>query len=227
MQREKFFSKKLVVCFLMIMALFAVIKTDRVQAASISYNKAVGLYNKTVMNNWAKNSKKLTVTDDLCTTGGWSTAFSKKGKKVSLKPLYTSDSVRYIFRDFNGDGTREALFGVDGYIFLFTIQKNQVKAVATFYVGEAQYAQVFYNSKKKTFSISFLVTARSLSAGVYRLNKSKLTKVMTLGDYIEPANSSGTSKYNCWKNKTRVSASKFKSYKKTYLNEKMKLGWGP
>lgn len=120
-----------------------------VKAAGMSYNKAVMLYNNTVIGKWAKSGKKFKVTDDFRANGCW-TAYNDVGKK-----------------------------------------------------------------------------ARSVTTKVFRFKNGKLTRLVTLGDYVGQMDTNGKIPHTCWINKKRASVTKYKKYMKTYVDSYKKARWGP
>lgn len=217
---------KLIVVFLFSMVFLTGFQVKDVKAAGMSYNKAVMLYNNTVIGKWAKSGKKFKVTDDFRANGCW-TAYNDVGKKVTLKPLY-GDHVRYIFKDLDGDKTVEALLYMPGYVSVFTIKSGKVKTLAVIRTPKDFGApDMYYNKGKKTFTLRNLVTSRSVTTKVFRFKNGKLTRLVTLGDYVGQMDTNGKIPHSCWINKKRASITKYKKYMKTYVDSYKKVRWGP
>ena len=80
--------------------LSAGIPATPVQAAGISYQKAVRMYNNK-LSYWGRSGTRLNINYDLRSRSGWK--YNDCGKTISMKTVYDDDNLRYIFRDVNGD----------------------------------------------------------------------------------------------------------------------------
>lgn len=78
-----------------------------VQAAGISHQKAVKMYNSK-LRSWGKSGTRFNINYDLRSRSGWK--YNDCGKKVSMRNVYYDDNLRYIFRDVTGDKIPEAFF---------------------------------------------------------------------------------------------------------------------
>lgn len=97
--------------------LSAGIPATPVQAAGISYQKAVRMYNNK-LSYWGRKGTRLNINYDLRSRSGWK--YNDCGKTISMKTVYDDDNLRYIFRDVNGDNLqRKGAAGCDHAYFLF------------------------------------------------------------------------------------------------------------
>jgi len=80
-----------------------------VQAAGISHQKAVKMYNSK-LRSWGKSGTRFNINYDLRSRSGWK--YNDCGKKVSMGNVYYDDNLRYIFRDVTG--SRKHFFTVNG-----------------------------------------------------------------------------------------------------------------
>lgn len=217
--------KRFVIGMMFMMMFLAGKGTKEVQAAPLSYNKAVSLYNKAIA-SWGKNCAVTTITDDLRLNGIFSFNCIA-GNKISMRSLYYSDDVRFIFKNIGGDKTVEAIFYSGRYVYIFNIQKNKVRLLAVIYGGDFGVPEFYYNAKKHTFALRTLVTGRSSSTKVYALKNNRIYRYYTFGDYVGQMDSRGHQPVEYLINDKKVSSSTYKKYTKTYSTGLKGTHWAP
>lgn len=217
--------KRLVIELMLTMMLLAGMGAKEVQAAPLSYNKAVSLYNKAIA-SWGRCGATTTITGDLRVNGFYD-FYSIAGNRISMRSLYYSDDVRFIFKNIGGDSTVEAIFYSGGYVYIFNIQKNKVRLLAVIYGGDFGVPEFYYNAKKHTFALRTMVTGRSTSTMVYALKNNRIYRYYTLGDYIGQMEPNGYMPKEYLINDKKVSSSTYRKYTKTYSTGLRQTHWAP
>ena len=139
--------------------LSAGITATPVQAAGISYQKAVRMYNNK-LSYWGRRGTRLNINYDLRSRSGWK--YNDCGKNVSMKTVHCDNNLRYIFRDVNGDNIPEAFFYSERarVMLVWTIYRGQVQPVATMRTSYFGPQKLLYNKREKTFIVKSVETER-------------------------------------------------------------------
>lgn len=119
-----------------------------VQAAGISHQKAVKMYNSK-LRSWGKSGTRFNINYDLRSRSGWK--YNDCGKKVSMRNVYYDDNLRYIFRDVTGDKIPEAFFYSEraNVMVVLTIYKGRVQPVAVMRTSYFGPQKLLYNKKRE------------------------------------------------------------------------------
>ena len=227
MKKMKSFFTKGILGILAGLMLTASISGTEVQAAKrISYSRAVLMYNDK-MDYWARKNSRAKITYDLRDRSGWSC--NDRGKRISVRSLYYSDYTRYVFKDVTGDRVPEAFFynSRTRTMMVMTIYKNKVKLVGTFLVTGYSPDPIRYNKKDKTFIITTMITARSVSRNIFKIRSGKLYRVCTLSDYIGAMEPNGRCPVEYWVNGRKCSRATYNRYYKKYYRYSSRYTWGP
>lgn len=205
--------------------LSAGIPATPVQAAGISYQKAVRMYNNK-LSYWGRNGTCLNINYDLRSRSGWK--YNDCGKTISMKTVY-DDNLRYIFRDVNGDNIPEAFFYSERarVMLVWTIYRGKVRPVATMRTSYWGPQKLFYNKKDKTFIVKTYITGRSVSRNIFKIKGRKLYINLTMSDYVGQRQSNGKIKVKYWIDGKSVSKSRYRSYYKAYFRYHAAYSWGP
>ena len=206
--------------------LSAGIPATPVQAAGISYQKAVRMYNNK-LSYWGRNGTCLNINYDLRSRSGWK--YNDCGKTISMKTVYDDDNLRYIFRDVNGDNIPEAFFYSERarVMLVWTIYRGKVRPVATMRTSYLGPQKLFYNKKDKTFIVKTYITGRSVSRNIFKITGRKLYINLTMSDYVGQRQSNGKIKVNYWIDGRSVSKKRYQSYYKAYYRYQAAYSWGP
>ena len=206
--------------------LSAGIPATPVQAAGISYQKAVRMYNNK-LSYWGRNGTCLNINYDLRSRSGWK--YNDCGKTISMKTVYDDDNLRYIFRDVNGDNIPEAFFYSERarVMLVWTIYRGKVRQVATMRTSYLGPQKLFYNKKDKTFIVKTYITGRSVSRNIFKIKGRKLYINLTMSDYVGQRQSNGKIKVKYWIDGKSVSKSRYRSYYKAYFRYHAAYSWGP
>ena len=206
--------------------LSAGIPATPVQAAGISYQKAVRMYNNK-LSYWGRNGTCLNINYDLRSRSGWK--YNDCGKTISMKTVYDDDNLRYIFRDVNGDNIPEAFFYSERarVMLVWTIYRGKVRPVATMRTSYLGPHKLFYNKKDKTFIVKTYITGRSVSRNIFKIKGRKLYINLTMSDYVGQRQSNGKIKVKYWIDGKSVSKSRYRSYYKAYFRYHAAYSWGP
>lgn len=206
--------------------LSAGIPATPVQAAGISYQKAVRMYNNK-LSYWGRNGTCLNINYDLRSRSGWK--YNDCGKTISMKTVYDDDNLRYIFRDVNGDNIPEAFFYSERarVMLVWTIYRGKVRPVATMRTSYLEPQKLFYNKKDKTFIVKTYITGRSVSRNIFKIKGRKLYINLTMSDYVGQRQSNGKIKVKYWIDGKSVSKSRYRSYYKAYFRYHAAYSWGP
>ena len=195
-----------------------------VQAASMSYSKALRMYSKAEM-KWLDRRTTKKITDDLRLRSGWGD-FNTVGKKARLSHTYAlSDMSYYMCKDLNGDGVPEKILGLNGgQLLILTIHKNKVKILA-FIQNTSVTPSIYYNKRNKTFMIAASINPRSTSRNVYKIRKGKLYRLTILSDYVCSMDKNGRMSVFRYINGKRTSKSRYRKYYKKYCKNMKLLRW--
>lgn len=206
--------------------LSAGIPATPVQAAGISYQKAVRMYNNK-LSYWGRNGTCLNINYDLRSRSGWK--YNDCGKTISMKTVYDDDNLRYIFRDVNGDNIPETFFYSERarVMLVWTIYRGKVRPVATMRTSYLEPQKLFYNKKDKTFIVKTYITGRSVSRNIFKIKGRKLYINLTMSDYVGQRQSNGKIKVKYWIDGKSVSKSRYRSYYKAYFRYHAAYSWGP
>lgn len=216
--------KKAIVFLLVLTMCMPCMVTNEVQAAKISYKKAERIYSKTLW-GWITHPRKVKITDDLRARSGWS--YNDTGKKVYIHKSYCSDMSMWIMKDLNADGIPEYItYMPQGQMLILTIYKNRVKVLAVLQTSSWSGPDVCYNKRTNTFTITTMITARSVSRNVYKIRKGKLYRVATLSDYVGMVmNIKGYQPIFRYLNGKKVSKNKYYKYYNKYCKNMRCINW--
>ena len=206
--------------------LSAGITATPVQAAGISYQKAVRMYNNKI-SYWGRRGTRLNINYDLRSRSGWK--YNDCGKNVSMKTVHCDNNLRYIFRDVNGDNIPEAFFYSERarVMLVWTIYRGQVQPVATMRTSYFGPQKLLYNKREKTFIVKTLITGRSVSRNIFKIKGRTLYINLTMSDYVGQRQSNGRIKVNYWIDGRSVSKSRYQSYYNAYFRYHAAYSWGP
>ena len=230
MKRMKKVVAKLI-CFLLIINIcIPCTGSKEVQAARISYNKAVRMYDN-ANEKWIDARKTVRVNYDLNEFATDRRRLRKK--KVSIEKIYYGNNDYWMYRDINGDGIPEAIFGYGaggqkGQLMILTIYKNKVKLLGTFQATNCATPDFFYNNRNKTFMISAAVSPRVQVRYVFKMQKGKMKKIMTMADSVGQMNRFGKVPVWYYINGRQSSKKTYQKYYKRYCSKTKYLryiGW--
>ena len=216
---------KKVMLFLLIIALCVpCMGVNEAQAAKMSNKKAERIYSKTLC-GWITHPRKVRITDDLRARSGWS--YNDTGKKVYIHKSYCSDMSQWILKDLNADGIPEYItYMPHGQMVIFTIYKNRVKVLGVLQTSSWIGPSVYYNKKTNTFTITTMITARTVSRNVYKIRNGKMYRVSTLSDYVGMVmNIKGYQPVYRYLNGKKVSKKKYYKYYNKYCKNTRHINW--
>ena len=197
-----------------------------VQAAGISHQKAVKMYNSK-LRSWGKSRTRFNINYDLRSRSG--RKYNDCGKKISMRNVYYDDNLRYIFRDVTGDKIPEAFFYSEraNVMVVLTIYKGRVQPVAVMRTSYFGPQKLLYNKKEKTFIVKTVINGRSVSRNIFKIRGYKLYINLTMSDYVGQRQSNGKIKVNYWIDGRSVSKKRYQSYYKAYYRYQAAYSWGP
>ena len=214
--------QKMIVFILTAVLLTLPLQSVQVQAASMSYNKAMKMYSQAKW-GWISNPRLVKITDDLRARSGW--FGNDTGKSVYLHRIYCSDMSYWMCKDLNGDSVPEYLAVMPkGQLLILTIYNNKVKVLAVLQTTSVM-PEVYYNSKNKTFTIAASITARLTSRNVYKIKNGKLYRLATLSDYVGQMDRYGYMPVTRYLNGKKVSKQKYNSYYQKYCKNMKSVRW--
>lgn len=196
-----------------------------VQAAGISYQKAVRMYNNK-MSDWGRRGVRVKINYDLRGRSGWK--YNDCGKTFSMKTVYYDD-LRYIYRDVNGDNIPEAFYYSERarVMLVWTIYRGQVQLVGAMRTSYFGPQKLLYNKREKTFIVKTVITGRSVSRNIFKIKGRTLYINLTMSDYVGQRQSNGRIKVNYWIDGRSVSKARYQSYYNAYFRYHAAYSWGP
>ena len=214
--------KKMIVLILTAVLLTLSLQSVQVQAAGMSYSKAMKMYSQARL-GWIRNPRLVKITDDLRARSSW--FGNDTGKSVYLHKIYCSDMSYWMCKDLNGDGVPEYLTVMPkGQLLILTIYNNKVKVLAVLQTTSVM-PGVYYNRKNKTFTIAASITARLTSRNVYKIRNGKLYRLATLSDAVGQMNGYGYVPVNRYLNGKEVSKQEYNSYYQKYCKNMKYVRW--
>lgn len=226
MKKSRIFLTRTILGILAGLFLSTGILASPVQAAGISYQKAVRMYNNK-MRDWARRGVRVNINYDLRSRSGWK--YNDCGKKFSMKTVYYDDNLRYIYRDVTGDNVPEAFYYSERarVMLVWTIYRGQVQLVGAMRTSYFGPQKLLYNKKEKTFIVKTLITGRSVSRNIFKIKGRTLYINLTMSDYVGQRQSNGRIKVNYWIDGRSVSKSRYQSYYNAYFRYHAAYSWGP
>lgn len=218
---KKIFQKIMILALAGILCLLPI---HSIQAAPISYNKAMKIYSK-ALNSWIRTPRQVKITDDVRVRSGSDVFGNDIGKSVYLHKAYCSDMSYWMYEDLNGDGVPEYLAGLpNGQLIILTIYNNKAKVLAVLRTT-AVMSDIYHNSQNQTFTIASSITARLVSRNVYKIRNGKLYRLATLSDAVGQMNGYGYVPVNRYLNGKIVSKKKYDSYYQKYCKNMRHIDW--